>query len=915
MRERDNKMATETDDIRGARRERDMILTTYEYIHVLDETKGDVSLYVGPNKTSLATTDRPMILDTHTGRFKACDLATGTQAFITAKEGEYIVLENPAEGDKYPTGSGKLTTPQLRTGKKINIPGPASFALWPGQSAKVVPGHSLRSNEYLLVRVYDEEAAKANWKNSVIKTQTTDEGAGAGMKVPTVRDTDIPSADQMSMGKLFVIRGTQVSFYVPATGVEVVPEVVSNEERFVREAVSLEVLEYALLIDQDGTKRYEYGPKVVFPRPTERFVEAPIKSNPERAKAKKFRFQELTASNGIHIRVIADYVDEKTGIEHHAGEELFITGETTSIYAPRAEHAIVKNGDADLHFAVVIPPGDTKYVLDKAEGTVSLVRGPKIFLPDPRKHVIVQRALSLTMCELMYPGNETVRAVNAARLGSDDQDIYAASASSAVLDNAATGSYGNNYEATSAIATADTSRRVMIRGASKSLPGDSFDRKGKYTAPRSVVLNTKLDGAVSSDVWTGYAMLLISKSGTRRVVQGPQTAVLEYDELPQVMTLSRGKPKNTDDPLKTVFLLTRANMVSDIVEVETRDFCKLNVKLAYRVNFEGDDPERWFGIDNYVKFLCDHMRSRIRAAVQRLGIEEFYGNHTPILRDVILGTAPDGSTVRPGTAFAENGMRIYDAEILGVELKDTAVANLLVASQREVIQNALSLAAERRKFEYAQELEDIKRKNVLAQAETQRMAAQTSAETQRQAAMQAAETRHVITSLESVAAQDKLTLDLITLEAAAKVNADQVANELAVETAKAEVAAVQAKVQASADEARHANAAKNQALRLAELDANTKAMVDKTAAVTPDLIAAMTAFGDKALIGELSKSMAPLGILGGKSVVDVTRNLLAGTPLAKYLDGTDAAMLDPSPGTGVPEDAVNAQTGRRGRGR
>jgi hypothetical protein len=51
------------------------------------------------------------------------------EAFDNAPEGWYIILKNAAEGEKHPAGSGKLTTPTLRIGKKVNISGPASFAL------------------------------------------------------------------------------------------------------------------------------------------------------------------------------------------------------------------------------------------------------------------------------------------------------------------------------------------------------------------------------------------------------------------------------------------------------------------------------------------------------------------------------------------------------------------------------------------------------------------------------------------------------------------------------------------------------------------------------------------------------------------------------------------------------------------
>jgi major vault protein len=39
---------------------------------------------------------------------------------------------------------------------------------------------------------------------------------------------------------------------------------------YVREAVTLERLEYCILLDEDGNKRFVQGPAVVFPEPTER---------------------------------------------------------------------------------------------------------------------------------------------------------------------------------------------------------------------------------------------------------------------------------------------------------------------------------------------------------------------------------------------------------------------------------------------------------------------------------------------------------------------------------------------------------------------------------------------------------------------------------------------------------------------
>jgi major vault protein len=67
--------------------------------------------------------------------------------------------------------------------------------------------------------------------------------------------------------------------------------------------------------------------------------------------------------------------------------------------------------------------------------------------------------------------------------------------------------------------------------------------------------------------------------------------------------------------------------------------------------------------------------------------------------------------------------------------------------------------------------------------------------------------------------------------------------------------------------------------RLEALQAEVQAMVAKAEAISPDFIAALQAFGDKALAERMAESMAPLAILGGKSVAEVLSSLLKGTKL------------------------------------
>ncbi len=71
---------------------------------------------------------------------------------------------------------------------------------------------------------------------------------------------------------------------------------------------------------------------------------------------------------------------------------------------------------------------------------------------------------------------------------------------------------------------------------------------------------------------------------------------------------------------------------------------------------------------------------------------------------------------------------------------------------------------------------------------------------------------------------------------------------------------------------------------LTKMKVEMQAVKEKSEAITPHLIAALQAFGDKALAEKMAESMAPLSIIGGKSIAEVFSNLLKGTVLEKVLE-------------------------------
>ncbi len=829
-------------------RGRDLVLAPGEFAFVLDTTKGHINVNVGPNKTSMSDTDQPVKWDPSARRFQRCDASEAIQAYPNAPEGFYLVLTNPVDATKeeHPREGSSSVMVSLKMGRRINIPGPTHFPLWPGQTAKVIEGHHLRSNQYLVVRVYNDEEARANWGKAVLKPQqptglkSDPGGEGGEQKLPEVVQTQPATAAKLTktsapteftMGQLMVIEGTEVAFFIPPTGVEVIPEQTEKGETYVREAVTLERLEYCILLNEDGNKRYVQGPDVVFPAPTETFV--------SKGDNRKFRAIELNENSGIYVKVIADYTEGEgeEATHHKVGDELFITGKDQAIYFPREEHSIIKYGDQTIHYAVAVPAGEGRYILDRNKGEVRLVNGPTMLLPDPRKEVIIRRILDLKTVGLWYPGNQRALQVNQELLA-QSKDLPA-------------GEYLQT-EASLRNAAAYTSRG---RGP-EHLVSESFTRGTTFTPPRTVTLDTKYEGAVAIDVWTGYAVLVVSKSGARRVVQGPATILLQYDENLMPMELSTGTPKTDDKLLGTAYLRVKNNKVSDVVKVETLDLVQLDINLSYRVNFEGDEPERWFAVENYVRFLVDHLRSLIRNTAKHHGVEVFYAKAIDIIRDAVLGIQ-DEKSKRAGRTMVENGMRVYDVEVLDVKINNSTVAALLVGAQTEALQGALRISKEERELALTVRSEEIKRNKATATAET----------------------TEALAEIEKEGIEFTLATNLARIEAEARVASRKLADQVAEGATRDELNLADVARRKIADDQKLETKRLEIELEIKRMLAETEDIVKRAGAIDDKLSVALTTLSDNALVERISTALGPMAALSGVSTVDILGQLFKGTPL------------------------------------
>jgi regulator of protease activity HflC (stomatin/prohibitin superfamily) len=650
-------------------RERDILVASNEYAYVQDLTKGDIVLYVGPTKISLSNTER--LVDYLNARFVPirADEGGGVATFVTATSSQYIVLENPPKDPNVKPTKGNNSATELRIGRKVVVPGPASFPLWPGQRARVVDGHALREDEYLVVRIYDE---------------------GHDAPIGTER----------------VIRGTDTSFYIPETGLEVIP---ASGGSYVHKA------------------------------------------------------RRLRKGAGLHLRIVKTF-EQAAGEaiparEYEAGQDVFIA-DGEGYFFPTSSVEVVSEIKA-------IPLGEREgiYARDIATGHITTVTGPINYLPDPTRVEVVVRPL-------------------------DD------------------------------------------------------DRSELYGVPK----NTVSVRALSIYVPSSFAVLVTAKN-KREVVRGPQTRVLDYDEDLEVLQLSTGKPKTSERSLRTCFLQTEGNKVSDVLRLKTADHNEIEVSVSYRVSFVGPDDVRWFNVTDYVGLLCDHAGSLLRAAVRACSVETFYQASTEILRTAILGEKREGEP-RTGRHFEENGMWIYDVEILDVRILDPEVQALIGGAQRNAI------------------VADVTRRQELLRLETERLKEQV---------------RRAICDEESqtMVAEEK-----------------RVEKKRAVDLATAESAAAVAQV---ADLSRLAAKERENEIERKMLEARVAAFRDQMGALAPELVATLKTLGHQQLAAELTKNASPLAILGGESVTDVVERLLGSLPI-----GADTSVKNLLPKNG--QNAKSAKT-------
>ncbi len=878
------------------------------FLWSLNETSGEILTHVGPTEFTPSANDR-IVTSNQRGGYVAAKMEA--RPFVIAHDGEYALLRSPvidphdiSEGPNGAYVPGGNKEKQLALGTTRIIPGPCAFPLYPGQAAEVRSAHKLGANQYLLVEVvgevdqkapyFDVVRASAELSSTVIAEDDEDddeEHAGRGVK--------------LRPGMRIVVQGRRCQLFIPPTGTEVVAAVEGDEapssdgmatlpapvlnaltgmvqqvdagltgrqfsvlknelrhrtdlpshhraimltvlddtwearrkgaqgrtggsatraaegvDRYARRAVVLGPKNFCVLFDADGKPRIVRGPARVFPGPHDKFLH-------RGSRRRVYNAYELSERQGLWIRIVTPITKERLGTLVPEGTPL----------------------DKDTY-----EPGDEL-----------LVRGhPTVFFP-------------FIECEVVNP--ETGEPHN----GNDHDGI--------IID-----AIGIDQKSGIYVRELETGMVKMVRGETsymvdprremhvrRRVPSDKWNLWIGHAEPhKRSTHDVVTPWALSIIIPNNEAVLITSRHG-RRVVVGPRTELLDYEEQLTPLRLSKGPSKDGHDTVTTCFLRVQGARVADRFELESSDYVKVSLRVGIAGRFEGEDPELWFSVEDPVKLLADVLRARLRREARRHSATK------------LLAELPDliGATLfeEDGTwSFAENGMIIDHVDVLDVSIGDAELAKAFLEVQREAVSLQLSDDQARRRLASTQLRDEID----AAEHELQRKSSGRLAQTG------AAEARDENTvELEKARLLEQRNTELQALRHTREAAAAEFTHTQS--KARAELNAQLRKVAADSEAGAKRTVGEvelSHAESHAEVERRTAAAIAKADAVRlnaieTELVGALYAAADADVMKAAAENMNLVSLLGGRSPAELLTGVLKGTPLQRSSDKMGARAPQP----------------------
>ena len=861
------------------------------FLWSLNETSGEILMHVGPTEFTPSANDR-IVRSNGRGGFEQAPMEA--RPFVIARDGEYVVLENPVRElhSEEPGKNGSFIAggnkeKELVSGTKRIIPGPCSFPLWPGQSAEVRPAHKLGANQYLLVEVVGEVEERAPYYRLVIESAglssaVIDQG-GEAESTPLV-GPDSVSEPSLRLGQRIVIQGRHTQLFIPPSGIEIVPPVEEVEQT--KDSS-----------DEDATVGL----------PTEIAAECAklVALVKEGVSAKQFS----TMKNELRHRqelplgqraIILAAMDQAFDARVSAPAKRVDRGQRSGPTDPYARRAVVLGPkefcilfDADGNPRIVRGParvfpgphdtflqrGSRRRVYDAYELSEQQALWLRVITPISRERLLAHLPPGIALdrehyeagSELIVRGQPSVffPFIEAEVINPSTREPHVGNDHDSVIINA----IGIDQKKGAYVRDLRTGMVKMIPGETSYLLDPRFEEHVQRRMARESwnlwvahaephkAMTVKAPGERASDepdsfstpwavsviVPNNEACMVVSRHG-RRVETGPKSILLEYEESLLPLHLSKGPQKDGHHTTTTCFLQIQGARVADMFDVESSDFVKLRLKLGFTGHFEGS-PESWFQVDDPVKLLAHSVRAKLRKAAREHSFAHLVRSAGALVQSTLFGNEEK-------LRFEENGMVVDSCELLKLDIVDPALASLFADAQREAVKLQITdetatrrLESERHQDHVDSEEHAIVRGAVVRKAESRLI----DAETEHKVDLRKIELRHE----QSVRQLDE---ELGFAERRSAAEAERRRVEHAIEEAHL------AKV-AELDRARALAFAEAEALRLK--------------AIQPELVGALHAAADAEVMKTAAANMNLVSLLGGKSPQELFEHILKGTPLER----------------------------------
>lgn len=885
------------------------------FLWSLNETSGEILTHIGPTEFTPSANDR-IVKANERGGFESAPMEA--RPFVVARDGEYVLLQNPVKGEPAedtPNGNfvpGGNKEKELYLGTTKVVPGPCAFPLWPGQSAEVRPAHKLGANHYLLVEVVGPLDEKARYYRLVIESAGLSSAvidAGEAEPRPDApggarKDaSDVPA--QLRLGQRIVIQGRHTQLFIPPSGIEIVPPL-------------------------------EEEPTLATARETEDDGIATMPASAQQECA-KLVLQVREGLNAKQFSVLKNELRHRQDLS--TGERAIILAavdaafeERQAVRRPRAERGDRQKAPADPYArrAVVLGPKEFCILFD-ADGNPRIVRGPARVFPGPhdtflqrgsRRRVydayelaehqalwlrIITPIARERLAQYMPPGFPLTRDsydaghelivrglpsvffpfIEAEVIHPQTREPHVGNDHDSVVLSAV----GIDQKSGVYVRDLRTGMVKMVRGETSHLVDPRFEEHVPRRVPREMwnlwigraephkvtadeIVTTPW--AISVTVPNNEACLITSRHG-RRVEVGPKVVLLEYEEQLTPLKLSKGPSKDGHSTVTSCFLRVQGGRVADTFDIESADFVRVRLRLGFAGRFVGE-PEVWFHVEDPVKLLADTVRAKVREAAHAAAATRILREVPEMVRAALM---PSGEPLR----FPENGMVVDHVDVLSVQVVDQELSQMFTKVQRE------SLKFELQDLQATRRLESLKHQDVVDDEEHRIVRAAVGRKAESRLFDAEADHRVSAKGIELKAAADRLSLEQKQgLERATLDFEIRSEKDLAESNASKRVREAEGEARASELRCRVVETHRGALAVIDQATARAIAEADavRLGAIQRELVAALHGAADSEVMKAAASNMNLVSLLGGKSPAELLRNVVRGTPLERTVDGMRA---------------------------